>query len=94
MAGGSIGWVQKLSFGTGHVLNDLAASVWFSYLLVYLQYVLLVKKKKKKFIILRNNFRKSYGYFRMLPEMFRSQVVCQELFSWWAKWQTLFQPQS
>lgn len=39
---GSISWGQKLSFGTGHVLNDLCASVWFSYLLVYLQYVLLV----------------------------------------------------
>jgi hypothetical protein len=43
IGGGSIGWGQKLSFGTGHVLNDLCASVWFSYLLVYLQYVLLVK---------------------------------------------------
>lgn len=41
---GSIGWGQKLSFGTGHVLNDLCASVWFSYLLVYLQYVLLVSR--------------------------------------------------
>ena len=40
---GSISWGQKLSFGTGHVLNDLCASVWFSYLLVYLQYVLLVE---------------------------------------------------
>lgn len=44
--GGSISWGQKLSFGTGHVLNDLCASVWFSYLLVYLQYVLLVKTPK------------------------------------------------
>lgn len=43
IGGGSIGWGQKLSFGTGHVLNDLCASVWFSYLLVYLQYVLLVR---------------------------------------------------
>lgn len=39
---GRISWFQKFAFGTGHVLNDLCASVWFSYLLVYLQYVLLV----------------------------------------------------
>ena len=33
---------QRLSYGVGHVLNDLAASMWFSYLLVYLQFVLQV----------------------------------------------------
>ncbi|CAH1795900.1 unnamed protein product [Owenia fusiformis] len=33
-------WVTKLSYGVGHVLNDLLASMWFSYLLVYLHAVL------------------------------------------------------
>ena len=28
---------QRMSYGIGHVLNDLTASVWFSYMLVYLQ---------------------------------------------------------
>ena len=27
--------VQRFSYGVGHVLNDLCASVWFSYLLIY-----------------------------------------------------------
>ncbi|KAI9565484.1 hypothetical protein GHT06_009276 [Daphnia sinensis] len=50
--GGSISWGQKLSFGTGHVLNDLCASVWFSYLLVYLQYVLLIPSGLSGIILL------------------------------------------
>ena len=32
--------VQKLSYGVGHVLNDLCASMWFSYLLVFYHYVI------------------------------------------------------
>lgn len=31
---------QRFFFGVGHCFNDLAASVWFSYLIVYLQLVL------------------------------------------------------
>jgi Na+/melibiose symporter-like transporter len=27
---------RKLSYGLGHVPNDLVASMWFSYLLIYL----------------------------------------------------------
>lgn len=30
---------RKLSYGVGHVLNDLSASMWFSYLLIYLHRV-------------------------------------------------------
>lgn len=29
-----------LSYGVGHVLNDLTASMWFSYLLIFFHYVL------------------------------------------------------
>ena len=25
----------KIGFGLGHILNDLAASIWFTYLLLY-----------------------------------------------------------
>ena len=28
---------QKLAFSGGHILNDIAASLWFTYLLVYLE---------------------------------------------------------
>jgi Na+/melibiose symporter-like transporter len=30
---------QKLGFSVGHFLNDLCSAVWFTYLLIYLQYV-------------------------------------------------------
>lgn len=32
--------VKKFSYGVGHVLNDLTASMWFSYLLIYLHRVI------------------------------------------------------
>ena len=35
MATSSIPKLQIVSFGVGHVLNDLCASIWFSYLLIY-----------------------------------------------------------
>lgn len=31
---------QKFSYGVGHVLNDICASMWFSYLLVFFHFVL------------------------------------------------------
>ncbi|XP_021948309.1 major facilitator superfamily domain-containing protein 12 isoform X1 [Folsomia candida] len=31
---------QKLSYGVGHVYNDLCGTMWFTYILVYLQFVL------------------------------------------------------
>ncbi|XP_043279350.1 major facilitator superfamily domain-containing protein 12-like [Venturia canescens] len=31
---------QKFAYGVGHVLNDICASMWFTYLIVYFHYVL------------------------------------------------------
>lgn len=33
-------WRVRLSFSVGHVLNDLCASMWFTYLLVFFHLVL------------------------------------------------------
>lgn len=33
-------WWRRFSYGVGHVLNDLCASMWFSYLLVYYHFVI------------------------------------------------------
>ena len=33
-------WIQFLSFGVGHVQNDLCAAVWFTYFLIFYQQVL------------------------------------------------------
>ncbi|XP_042884480.1 major facilitator superfamily domain-containing protein 12-like [Penaeus japonicus] len=37
----SMPWLTKLSFGVGHVFNDLCASMWFTYLLIFYEKVLL-----------------------------------------------------
>ncbi|XP_076336067.1 major facilitator superfamily domain-containing protein 12-like isoform X2 [Tachypleus tridentatus] len=36
----SLSLCTRLAYSVGHILNDLCASMWFSYLLVYLHYVL------------------------------------------------------
>ena len=36
MSSPQLSWSTKFSYGVGHVLNDLTASMWFSYLLIYL----------------------------------------------------------
>ena len=33
----------KISFGFGHVLNDLCATIWFTYFLVFLDYVIQIE---------------------------------------------------
>uniref|UniRef100_T1JDD2 Major facilitator superfamily associated domain-containing protein n=1 Tax=Strigamia maritima TaxID=126957 RepID=T1JDD2_STRMM len=37
---GRLRWRTKFAYGMGHVLNDLCASMWFTYLLVYFHLVL------------------------------------------------------
>jgi Na+/melibiose symporter-like transporter len=34
-------WSTRLAYGTGHILNDLCASMWFTYLLLFFEKVLL-----------------------------------------------------
>ena len=35
-------WYRKLAFGVGHVFNDLAASMWFTYLILFYHKVVLL----------------------------------------------------
>ncbi|XP_018025229.1 major facilitator superfamily domain-containing protein 12 [Hyalella azteca] len=42
----------KLSYGVGHVMNDLCASMWFTYLLIYLQYVLQLERRTAGLLLL------------------------------------------
>ncbi|XP_062854290.1 major facilitator superfamily domain containing 12b [Trichomycterus rosablanca] len=39
-SGGSLPWCRRLTYAVGHVLNDLCASMWFTYLLLFYQSVL------------------------------------------------------
>ena len=34
-ASNALPWKKKFGYGLGHVLNDLCASMWFTYLLLY-----------------------------------------------------------
>ena len=36
-------FVRKLCYGVGHVLNDLCAAMWFTYLLIFFNKVMFVK---------------------------------------------------
>ncbi|XP_074659678.1 major facilitator superfamily domain-containing protein 12-like [Tubulanus polymorphus] len=45
-------FVRKLSFGVGHVMNDLCASMWFSYLLVYYHNVVRFSSDMAGYIML------------------------------------------
>ena len=37
---GSLKLLTKLGYGTGHVLNDMCASMWFTYLLLFFHNVI------------------------------------------------------
>ncbi|XP_031567378.1 major facilitator superfamily domain-containing protein 12-like isoform X1 [Actinia tenebrosa] len=43
---------QKFSHGVGHILNDLAASVWFSYLIIYLTKVAGLSNRHTGLVVL------------------------------------------
>merc|ERR1719229_677126 len=36
----TLSWKKRLAYGTGHILNDLCASMWFTYLLLFFHKVL------------------------------------------------------
>jgi len=43
---------QKIGYGTGHVLNDLCASMWFSYLLIFFHDVLKFSQPMAGYLLL------------------------------------------
>ncbi|XP_071513115.1 major facilitator superfamily domain-containing protein 12-like [Panulirus ornatus] len=43
---------MKFGYGVGHVFNDLCASMWFTYLLVYFQYVLQLDRGLSGFLLM------------------------------------------
>ncbi|XP_050439300.1 major facilitator superfamily domain-containing protein 12-like isoform X2 [Adelges cooleyi] len=45
-------WFAFLSYGVGHVLNDLVASMWFTYALIFYHYVLRLSNIKSGTVIL------------------------------------------
>ena len=55
---GELTIVKKLSYGVGHVLNDLTASMWFSYLLIYLHRVIGFPNNLSGYMMLIGTLRK------------------------------------
>lgn len=52
----SLNPVKKFSYGVGHILNDLTASMWFSYLLIYLHRVIGFDNKLAGYMMLIGSF--------------------------------------
>lgn len=54
--GRSCSLVQKVSFGLGHIFNDLCAAMWFSYTLFYLQVVLTMESTTAGILLMTGKF--------------------------------------
>ena len=54
MAGskGKLNMGTKLGYGTGHVLNDMCASMWFTYMLLYFHNVIRLSNTHAGLIVL------------------------------------------
>jgi len=48
-----LGLLTKIAYGTGHILNDMCASMWFTYLLIYFHSVLRFDNVLAGIIMLR-----------------------------------------
>lgn len=48
----AISTIAKYSYGVGHIFNDLCASMWFTFLLVYLHYVLELSRSMSGFLLM------------------------------------------
>lgn len=53
----------QLAFGVGHVLNDICSSIWFSYLLIYLNLVLEFDSWQAGFLLLVGQVNKEIHRF-------------------------------
>ena len=49
---------EKFSYGVGHILNDLSASMWFSYLLIYLHKVVIFENTVSGYMMLLGFYQK------------------------------------
>ena len=50
---GRMGMWAKVAYGTGHIMNDMCASMWFTYLLIYFHSVLRFDNTLAGLIMLR-----------------------------------------
>jgi hypothetical protein len=68
--------LQIIGYGTGHIFNDICASMWFTYFLLFFQEVRTVFLLLNLFVIIRNAqdsvLARKAGY-RTTPNIF--QVV-------------------
>ena len=50
---GPLGTMTKLAYSTGHILNDLCAAMWFTYLLLFFHFVLGFDNSSAGVVMLR-----------------------------------------
>ena len=51
-AKGSMSLVTSLGYGTGHILNDMCASMWFTYMLLFFHNVIQLSNTNAGLIVL------------------------------------------
>ena len=49
---GSVSLVTKLGYGTGHILNDMCAYLWFTYMLLFFHSVIQLSNTNAGLIVL------------------------------------------
>lgn len=47
----TVGIEQRISYGLGHVFNDIAATIWFSYTMVFMQDVVGIPPTTAGFLL-------------------------------------------
>ena len=62
----SLSCTDRYAFGVGHVMNDLTAAMWFSYLLVFYHAVLGISEVNAGLIMLIGQVRRERGFSVLL----------------------------
>ncbi|XP_063847478.1 major facilitator superfamily domain-containing protein 12-like isoform X1 [Scylla paramamosain] len=68
--------IVKYSYGVGHIFNDLCASMWFTYLLVYLHYVLQLSRSTSGFLLMVGQVADAVATPLIGLQSDRGQEVC------------------
>ncbi|EPB76791.1 hypothetical protein ANCCEY_04143 [Ancylostoma ceylanicum] len=65
-------WWKKFGYGVGHFYNDLCASMWFTYLMIYLEKVLRFRSSRAGLLMLIGQFgwaSVQISHLALIPEL-------------------------
>lgn len=68
--------LEKISYGLGHVFNDLCAAMWFSYTLFYLQVVLQMEATTAGLLLMiGTSYRKKNDLVQLLSKLIENSLI-------------------